>query len=1103
MPKQEVEQPTLPNLLHEVPCQVRVVEAEFTVPPLPYIPKVCSPVDKTKIVMSTNVDTIQAFPPLPYLPKESDSVDKSPNKISEGVCIELCAGSAGLSAKLRNKGFQVVPIDWSGNRHRPKVKSVAIDLSKPEAFKLVHDLILTGKVVYVHMGPPCGTATKARERRVSQALKAAGAPDPQPLRSLEWPWGLPGLTGLSLQKVITANKIYALTVQIAKLCLHLDILVSIENPRGSYYWELPPVVELRKDPRMQDNDMQNCMHGSERDKWSRWLATKHLLVPMQLKCDNSHSHKAWGFLPGPGWHFATAEEAEYPDAMCESVADLVYKHCLNKGYSAVPHSLAEGQMSSEQTLLARRAAVGKQPRGRKLPPLLPEFAMVEETLDKPSKDDKSCRLLRQFYRKGPDESQQLWYVVGRYAEPEVFLQQAIEVQHPLDSLCTVDDITKRALFDILYLGPVGLSRKRLRALEEMEAMRKHLEVEEAVLHGKLPPNQRKVLEGKNLLLFQSLLIKTGYGDKDLVKDMQGFDLTGVAKPSGVLPTRIKPATITTNELRARSAITRRSIISACGSSGDSGRDAALFAKTLEERDSGWLRGPFSEQEVTEQLGPSWVPSRRFGLQQSDKLRPIDDASEPGINDALMTTEKLQLHDLDVVVETLKYIQDCVVDKNIYMELSTGEVLQGSVHEDWPDDLEWLGRTLDLMAAYKNLPISEESKFCSVIVLFDPVGMNPVFMISDALLFGCTSAVYAFNRVARALHHSATVLLSLVVHQFYDDFPSAEPKRTSALAKQTFEKFLKLLGWPVSRGDKDLAFAPEYPALGALVDLAQMTQGYIGIKNKPKRVANIVAQLRDIRSKGSLKRALAAEVVGKIRYAGTHVCGRLLVQPLMVLTSATGGNPFPTGILMAAIDEAITLLEKSQPRVVRRTDRGRRAWIIFTDGSFENGIGRWGIFLLDPESGRSWVAGGLVPDSLIEVWRKTVGEQLIAQVEFYPILLIRARWSGALANRKVLYFIDNDSVRFGLIRGVADSPILAVLVHRYFLLEATSSTFPWYARVASHSNIADAPSRGRVDVVAELFSAQIINDLCFTPFELNELCRACYERHELCGTRRFP
>ena len=1073
------------------------------VPPLPYIPKVCSPADTVQLSTAKGVETVPVFPPLPYIPKECVPGDEAPNKISECVCIELCAGSAGLSAKLRNKGFQVVPIDWAGNRHRPKVKSVAIDLSKPEAFKLVQDLILTGKVVYVHMGPPCGTATKARERRISTALKAAGAPDPQPLRSLEWPWGLPDLAGVSLQKVITANKIYALTVQIAKLCLHHDILVSIENPRGSYYWEIPPVAELRSDPRMQDNDMQNCMHGSERDKWSRWLATRGLLVPMQLTCDGSHSHKAWGFLPGPGWHFATAEEAEYPDSMCESVADLVYKNCLNRGYSAMPSSLAEGQLSSEQTLLARRASVGKQPRGRKLPSLLPEFATVEETLDRPSTDDKSCRLLRQFYRKGPDESQQLWYVVGHYAEPEAFLQQALEVQHPLDSLCTVDDITKRALFDILTLGPVGLSKKRIHALDEMDAMRRHLEEEEEVLHSKLPPRQRRVLEGKNLLLFQSLLLKTGYGDVDLVKDMQGFDLTGVAKPSGVLPTRIRPATITTNELKARSAITRRSIISACGSSGDSVRDVALFAKTMDERDSGWLRGPFSEQQITEQLGTLWVPSRRFGLQQSDKLRPIDDASEPGINDALTTTEKLQLHDLDVVVETLKFIQDCVENKNVYIELATGEVLQGSVHEDWPDDMEWQGRTLDLMAAYKNLPISEESKFCAVIVVFDPAKQIPVFMISDALLFGCTSAVYAFNRVARAIHHSATVLLSLAVHQFYDDFPSVEPKRTGALAKQAFEKFLKLLGWPVSRGDKDLPFAAEFPALGAIIDLEHMTGGYIGVKNKPKRVTSIIAQLRDIRSTGVLRRALAAEIVGKVRYASTHVCGRLLVQPLLILTSATSGNPFPAAILMTAIDEAVALLEKAKPRVVRRTDRGRRPWIIFTDGSFEKGIGRWGVFLLDPESGRSWVAGGLVPESLLEVWRQTVGEQLIAQVEFFPILLIRSKWGEALANRKVLYFIDNDSVRFGLIRGVADSPILAVLVHQYYLLEATTSTFPWYARVASHSNVADAPSRGKVDLVAELFGAQVINDLCFTQFEIDVLCKACRERYELCETRRFP
>ena len=150
---------------------------------------------------------------------------------------------------------------------------------------------------------------------------------------------------------------------------------------------------------------------------------------------------------------------------------------------------------------------------------------------------------------------------------------------------------------------------------------------------------------------------------------------------------MKPATITTNELKSRSEITRRGIIMACISSEDESRDTALFVKTIEERDAGWLRDPFTEAEITEQLGSSWVPSRRFGLQQADKLRPIDDASEPGINEALTTTEKLQLHDLDAMMETLKHIQDCVTGREVYMELSNGEVLHGTVHEEWPEDLE--------------------------------------------------------------------------------------------------------------------------------------------------------------------------------------------------------------------------------------------------------------------------------------------------------------------------------------------------------------------------------------------------------------------------------
>ena len=80
--------------------------------------------------------------------------------------------------------------------------------------------------------------------------------------------------------------------------------------------------------------------------------------------------------------------------MSESVADLVYKAYVARGFEPMPSNLMGGALSADQKVHARRATVGKQPRGKKLSPLIVEFACVEETMDKPSGDDKTCRLLR-------------------------------------------------------------------------------------------------------------------------------------------------------------------------------------------------------------------------------------------------------------------------------------------------------------------------------------------------------------------------------------------------------------------------------------------------------------------------------------------------------------------------------------------------------------------------------------------------------------------------------------------------------------------------------------------------------------------------------------
>ena len=59
-------------------------------------------------------------------------------------------------------------------------------------------------LVYVHMGPPCGTASRAREIRASRSSHG-----PPPLRSTQFPEGLPRLTGPNKTRVDQANRLIA------------------------------------------------------------------------------------------------------------------------------------------------------------------------------------------------------------------------------------------------------------------------------------------------------------------------------------------------------------------------------------------------------------------------------------------------------------------------------------------------------------------------------------------------------------------------------------------------------------------------------------------------------------------------------------------------------------------------------------------------------------------------------------------------------------------------------------------------------------------------------------------------------------------------------
>ena len=102
-------------------------------------------------------------------------------------------------------------------------------------------------------------------------------------------------------------------------------------------------------------------------------------------------------------------------------------------------------------------------------------------------------------------------------------------------------------------------------------------------------------------------------------------------------------------------------------------------------------------------------------------------------------------------------------------------------------------------------------------------------------------------------------------------------------------------------------------------------------------------------------------------------------------------------------------------------------------------------------------GGRLPDNLVEQWRRNK-RHIIGLVELYAVVLARAIWKEFLHGQKIIYFIDNIPAMRALIRGTSSDVSWRAVLLKYEELEMASQTFPWMARVASKSNIADWPSR---------------------------------------------
>ena len=195
-------------------------------------------------------------------------------------------------------------------------------------------------------------------------------------------------------------------------------------------------------------------------------------------------------------------------------------------------------------------------------------------------------------------------------------------------------------------------------------------------------------------------------------------MIGDLQATGEFPQRSRPTAVQVDTLY-RTAKWAQHACSSIKANMDGEMIQAVWDKTLQECEAGmgWLEER-SKEELIKELGPRWLPARRFGIWQGKKVRVVDDCSECMLNAGVGLSEKVDLGGLDELLCVAKAWHQVSSGAELRLVLSTGEVLQGQRHEAWadPEARRLLGRTTDLKSAYKQLAVRPSHRWTSVVTV---------------------------------------------------------------------------------------------------------------------------------------------------------------------------------------------------------------------------------------------------------------------------------------------------------------------------------------------------------------------------------------------------
>ncbi len=628
--------------------------------------------------------------------------------------------------------------------------------------------------------------------------------------------------------------------------------------------------------------------------------------------------------------------------------------------------------------------------------------------------------------------------------PNLHAVMSSALQSPLDSLPVLPDDLQFACNQVLCPDYPAWLKKQQRRLAAIILRGKRLRQRLLPFRSNLAMATCPNVDPHVILLLTYLM---QWPDRGLaLLPTVGAPIVGHIPSAQIFRHSDKTATVTMDKWMESADEWNRSLVRRSPPSAEQAE--AVWVASIAEQAEGTLGSWYTYEDLNAMHGQGqWRAMIRFGIQQGEKWRCIDNGRSGNHNETVSSADRIHTTSIDVAmaITAFLYANDTCRPRRPHTRA-----------------------TKDMRKAYRQIPVFEQHAQFQIIAVWHVELRCYRFAHLRGLAFGLYASVSNFNRIPSFLVAVARRFLGIPAIAYFDDIRLQSVVPHGQLVWDAFGWLVETIGY-VFDPSKDVPMHPQGVFLGFNEDLSWVhSQGIALLTPKQGFLDGIVKVMRQALSSGTMQHGdarslrgrllhLSNSMVGRVGRGQTHAVEHLLQSDSVVLPPS----------LITCLEFFLQLIELRPWRIFRFQYQPAVDFVIYTDAA-ASGEGLQQLVTLSfvvMSSNFCRAAKAEMPFEMLDSFENRA--TYIAQGEAMACLFCMWHMREWLHDVSVIHFIDNLGVLSAMCSGSSNVCDISHIVSATLAIEAALGMRSWKEHVDSKANLADCGTKDVADYVTAL------------------------------------